>query len=198
MFFYYCFVLYLKNKYMPVKACQLNWEPWYKWGDQGACYTYTMWDKQSRDEAKAKAEKQGRAIEKEEKTTNKDLKMQIIKTDNSFNTVLFVALVPFEIDRNGDIITDVEITKTAHDFVRNLSEKAVNVDHEDETDLETAEFVESFIAPVDIQVGLETIPKGSWVVGIKFDDDTYKAIIDWDFVGISIEWFGKREEMMKG
>lgn len=185
---------------MPVKACQLNWEPWYKWGDQGACYTYKMWDKQSRDEARAKAEKQGRTIEsKVDKTeTTKDFKMQIIKTDNSFNTVLFVALVPFEIDRNGDIITDVEITKTAHDFVRNLSEKAVNVDHEDETDLETAEFVESFIAPVDIQVGLETIPKGSWVVGIKFDDDTYKAIIDWDFVGISIEWFGKREEIMKG
>ena len=67
--------------------------------------------------------------------------------------------MPFEIDRNGDIITDVEITKTAHDFVKNLGDKAVNVDHEEETDLETAEFVESFIAPVDIQVGLETIPK---------------------------------------
>lgn len=118
---------------------------------------------------------------------DKDKKMQIIKTDNGFNTVLFVALVPLEVDRNGDMITEEEITKTAHDFVMNLSKKAVNVDHEDDTEIKTAEFVESFIAPVEIQVGLETIPKGSWVVGIKFDDDTYKAIQDGDFVGISIE-----------
>jgi len=82
----------------------------------------------------------------------KDQKIQIIKTDNRFNTVLFVALVPFETDRNGDVITDDEITKTAHDFVRNLNTKAVNVDHESETDIETAEFVESFIAPVEIPV----------------------------------------------
>lgn len=88
----------------------------------------------------------------EKKESQMDMKMQIIKTDNSFNTVLFVALVPFEQDRNGDIISDTEITKTAHDFVMNLSKKAVNVDHEKNTDIQTAEFVESFIAPVDIQV----------------------------------------------
>lgn len=86
-------------------------------------------------------------------------KIQIIKTDNSFNTVLFVALVPFEVDRNGDIITQDEITKTAHEFVRNLSKKVVNVDHEDDTEIRTAEYVESFIAPVEIQVGFETIPQ---------------------------------------
>jgi len=78
--------------------------------------------------------------------------MKIIKTDNCFNTVLFVALVPFEIDRNGDIITDEEITKTAHDFVKNLASKSVNVDHTEDTEIKTAEFVESFIAPVDIPV----------------------------------------------
>ena len=124
-----------------------------------------------------------------------DKKMQIIKTDNGFNTVLFVALVPLEVDRNWDIITEQEITKTAHDFVMNLSKKAVNVDHEDDTEIKTAEFVESFIAPVEIQVWFETIPKGSWVIGIKFDDETYKAIQDGDFVGISIEWYWAREEV---
>lgn len=103
---------------------------------------------------------QGREIEQEKSKIEKNAnKMQIIKTDNGFNTVLFVALVPFEIDRNGDIITEEEITKTAHDFVRNLSKKSVNVDHQEDTDITTAEFVESFVAPVTIPVGLETIPK---------------------------------------
>lgn len=125
----------------------------------------------------------------------KDKTMQIIKSDNSFNTILFVALVPMEIDRNGDMITEAEITKTAHDFVRNLSKKKVNVDHESDTDIATAEFVESFVAPVEINVWLETIPKGSWVVGIKFDDDTYSAIQNGDFVGISIEGVGIKEEI---
>lgn len=182
---------------MPVKTCRLDGKPWYKWGDSGKCYTYTSWNKNSRENARAKAEEQGRAIEVNKKETQKDLKMQIIKTDNSFNTVLFVALVPFETDRNGDVITDIEITKTAHDFVRNLAKKKVNVDHESDTDIDDAEFVESFIAPVDIPVWLETIPEWAWVVGIRFDDDTYKAIQDGDFVGISIEWFGQREEMMR-
>ena len=126
-----------------------------------------------------------------------DQKVQIIKTDNSFNTVLFVALVPFETDRNGDIITDEEITKTAHDFVKNLSKKKVNVDHGkgSDSDIDTAHYVESYIAPVDIQVGLNIIPQGSWIIGIQFDDETYKRIKDGDFVGISMEGKGSRSEM---
>lgn len=121
-------------------------------------------------------------------------KIQIIKTDNSFNTVLFVALVPDEVDRNWDIITLEEITKTAHEFMSNVNDKSLNVDHND-WEIIKAEFVESFVAPVEIPVGLETIPKGSWVVWIKFDDDTYKAIQDWDFVWISIQWKWIREEI---
>lgn len=182
-----------------IQACRINDEPWYKYGESGTCYTYIFGDQKSREDAKTQAEMQGREIEQEktkiEKTSSK---MQIIKTDNGFNTVLFVALVPFEIDRNGDIITEEEITKTAHDFVRNLSKKKVNVDHEKDTDIQTAEFVESFVAPVTIPVGLETIPKGSWVVGIKFDDETYQKIQDGEFVGISIEGVGQREEISKG
>lgn len=126
----------------------------------------------------------------------KDQQIQIIKTDDSFNTVLFVALVPNEMDRNWDYITEHEITKTAHDFMINLHEKRVNVDHQKETDIEDAKFVESFIAPVDIHVWMEIIPKWSWVVGIRFDSATYQEILEWDFVGISIEWFGTRQEIV--
>jgi len=162
---------------MAVKTCRID-------GND-----YTSGDKTSREEAKIKAEKQGVLMNKEQSND-----MQIIKTDNSFNTVLFVALAPDEEDRNGDTITLEEITKTAHDFVLNLSKKAVNVDHEEGTDIQTAEFVESFVAPVSIKVGKSKIPSWSWVVGIRFDDETYKAIVDGDFVGISIEGRGVREE----
>lgn len=183
---------------MAVKTCTVNGKPWYKGGD-GICHIYTMGDKEDRQSAKDLAMADDEKMTKQEieqpQIQKSDKTMKIIKTDNGFNTVLFVALTPEETDRNWDVITVEEITKTAHDFVRNLTKKAVNVDHQDDTEIETAEFVESFIAPVDIAVGLETIPEWSWVVGIKFDDTTYQAIKDGDFVGISIEWYGNREQV---
>lgn len=39
---------------MPVKRCNLNGKPGWKWGDSGICYTGT--------EAKQKAERQGIAV----------------------------------------------------------------------------------------------------------------------------------------
>ena len=44
---------------MPVKSCQINNEPGYKWGDQGKCYAYTPGDEESKVEAKKKAIAQG-------------------------------------------------------------------------------------------------------------------------------------------
>jgi len=48
---------------MPVKRCSKNGKPGYKWGDSGVCYTYTSGNKNSRERAKKKALKQGRAVE---------------------------------------------------------------------------------------------------------------------------------------
>lgn len=48
---------------MPLKRCYKNGRPGYKWGDEGKCYTYKPGDKASRERAKEKARKQGKAIE---------------------------------------------------------------------------------------------------------------------------------------
>lgn len=48
---------------MPLKRSTRNGKPCYKWGDRGKCYPYTSGDKKSRERAKVKAMKQGRAIE---------------------------------------------------------------------------------------------------------------------------------------
>ncbi len=48
---------------MPVKPCQTNGKPGYKWGDNGKCYPYTPGDRKSQTEARLRAETQGRAIE---------------------------------------------------------------------------------------------------------------------------------------
>lgn len=93
-------------------------------------------------------------------------------------------------DRNGDIISEDEIIKTAHNFMENISEKFLNIDHTENTKIEKSKyaFVENFIAPNDIIVGESIVKKGSWYVGIKFfDEELYKSVINGDFVGVSME-----------
>ena len=48
---------------MPIKKCQIDNKPGFKWGDEGTCYPYTQGNKKERDEAANKAARQGRAIE---------------------------------------------------------------------------------------------------------------------------------------
>jgi len=47
---------------MPIKNCQINSEPGYKWGTQGKCYAYDPDDSASKEEAKKKAIAQGVSI----------------------------------------------------------------------------------------------------------------------------------------
>ena len=44
---------------MPIKECQNNGEPGFKWGDSGKCYTYDPKNKGSRRNAKKEAITQG-------------------------------------------------------------------------------------------------------------------------------------------
>ena len=48
---------------MPVQSCNADGSPGFKWGESGKCYTYTSGDEQGKARAKAKAGKQGAAIE---------------------------------------------------------------------------------------------------------------------------------------
>ena len=47
---------------MPVESCRIDGKPGYKFGEYGACYTYTTGNKASRNAAYSKAVKQGQAI----------------------------------------------------------------------------------------------------------------------------------------
>ena len=47
---------------MPIKRCELNGEPGFKWGDMGKCYTYDPDSLSEKQKARKKALKQGIAI----------------------------------------------------------------------------------------------------------------------------------------
>lgn len=48
---------------MPVESCQQAGRPGFRWGKEGTCYTYLPGDESARERARARAERQGRAIE---------------------------------------------------------------------------------------------------------------------------------------
>lgn len=47
---------------MPVQRCTINGKPGFRWGSSGKCYGYTAGNSASRNRARNKAERQGRAV----------------------------------------------------------------------------------------------------------------------------------------
>lgn len=96
---------------------------------------------------------------------------KIIKTDNSHQTATFVILEPNSVDFNEQIISEEKIIKTAHEFMENLTQKYVNINHTEDSKQDDVKYVESFISPVDLVLGDATIKKDSWLVAFKFSDE---------------------------
>jgi hypothetical protein len=78
--------------------------------------------------------------------------IKLFKTNDTHKTVSFCILTPDIEDGNGDVISADEVVKTAHDFGINMSEKFLNVDYKDGTEISKDKyaFVENFIASNDI------------------------------------------------
>lgn len=126
---------------------------------------------------------------------------RIIKTETTNQTATFVILEPGVIDLNGQEISEEEIIKTAHEFVINITEKYVNVNHQKNTDQDDVIFVESYVSPIDMEISDETIKKGTWLVAFKFlSADKWQMLLDGDITGVSMEgtgWVEKSAEQIE-
>lgn len=126
---------------------------------------------------------------------------RIIKTETSNQTATFVILEPGVMDLNGQEISEEEIIKTAHEFMMNLTEKYVNVNHEAKTEQDDVIFVESYVSPVEMDIADEKIKKGTWLVAFKFlSADKWQMLIDGDITGVSMEgtgWVEKTAEQVE-
>jgi hypothetical protein len=68
---------------MPIKKCQEDNKPGYKWGDAGKCYIYNPNDENSIKESKKKAMAQGVAIGDFQSNPISDFKAKHIIKDSS-------------------------------------------------------------------------------------------------------------------
>lgn len=126
---------------------------------------------------------------------------RIIKTETTNQTATFVILEPGVVDLNGQEISEDEIIKTAHEFMMNLPEKYVNLNHSKNTEQDDVIFVESYISPMDMELSDEKIKKGTWLVAFKFlSADKWQMVLDGDITGVSMEgtwWVEKTAEQVE-
>lgn len=104
---------------------------------------------------------------------------------------LYVVLEPEVVDAHGDIISETEIRKACHNFNQSLAQ--ANLFHL----LPTTSFsvVESYISPVDMQVGEQIIKSGTWLANLQFSDTLWEDVKAGKFSGVSIGAMGIREEI---
>lgn len=120
--------------------------------------------------------------------------VQIAKVDDSKRIVIGVVYQPDTPDAHDDQMTADEIEKAAHLFMEN--QHTYNIDKQHDLETDKGYVVESYIAPCDMEIGEQTIIKGSWVAGVKvMDDETWDAIQKGEITGFSMWGIGKREEI---
>lgn len=118
----------------------------------------------------------------DEPTFQKEVKVFINKEDDAQKLVYGVVYEPDKLDSHDDFMTAAEIEKAAHGFLKD----ARNIDTQHDFESGVGEVVESYIAPIDMEIGEETITKGSWVLVTKASDEIWEAVQKGEYTGYSL------------
>ncbi|AGK52026.1 hypothetical protein B1NLA3E_01210 [Bacillus sp. 1NLA3E] len=114
-------------------------------------------------------------------TFQKEVKI-IMKSEDEQQLVYGVVYEPDVADAHDDIMNADEIEKAAHKFMKDFR----NIDTQHDFERGAGELVESYIAPVDMDIDGEIITKGSWVMVTKATDDIWESIKKGEFTGYSM------------
>ncbi len=118
----------------------------------------------------------------------KKTNIPIIKQANEeLKQATFLVLSPDEVDLHGDVYDANEVRKACHNF--NTYCRKANLLHLFDTD--TFSVVESYIAPVGMQMGDTIIKAGSWLAVIQVSESEdgvtlWEGIKAGEYTGVSI------------
>lgn len=117
---------------------------------------------------------------------------RILKTDTENHFVTGIVYEPMVEDSQGNYMTEAEITKAAHWFMKNGGD--VDLQHCFKK-CEGAEVVESYIAKCDMEIGDQEVKKGTWVMTMEITDaDVWKSIQKGEITGFSMGGAGVYSE----
>lgn len=114
-------------------------------------------------------------------TFQKNVKI-ITKAEDEQQLVYGVVYEPDVEDAHGDSMTASEIEKSAHTFLKDFR----NIDTQHDFEAGAGELVESYVAPVDMDIDGEIITKGSWVIVTKATEEIWEAIKKGEYTGYSM------------
>lgn len=111
-------------------------------------------------------------------------KLQVVKSTNEeLKQATFIVMVPDEVDLHGDIISEDEVRKACFNFNKHC--RSPNLFHVVKT--ASFEFAESYVSPVEFQLGEKTVKKGTWLATVQVNDDTlWELIKSGEVNGLSI------------
>lgn len=127
----------------------------------------------------------------------KKTNIPIIKQANEeLKQATFLVLSPDEVDLHGDVYDANEVRKACHNF--NTYCRKANLLHLFDTD--TFSVVESYIAPVSMQMGDTIIKAGSWLAVIQVSESEdgvalWEGIKSGDFNGLSVQCTANTEDV---
>lgn len=117
-----------------------------------------------------------------QKTVKKEIYAEIIKADEDKRLVYGVVLEPNGVDAQNDTVRPEEIEHAAHVYLQ--ESRVIGDSHKGKA---RANVVESYIAPIDFEMGSQKVAKGSWVMAIKIQDsETWLKVKRGHFTGFSI------------
>lgn len=127
--------------------------------------------------------------EKNTQSVEKSWSVSLIKQEDK-RLVYGIVLEPETVDAQGDIVSAAEIEESAHGFM--LESQVIGRDHEQTA---PARIVESYIAPADLTIGGQSVRKGSWVMGVKVQDDAFwEQVKNGEYTGFSIGAYANRRK----
>lgn len=113
---------------------------------------------------------------------------RIIKADAETHEVTGIVYEPMTEDTDGNYMTEEEIVKAAHWFMKNSG--GVDLQHSFEP-LEGAYVAESHVARCEEEIGGQKIAKGTWVMTMDIDDpEIFEKIEKGELTGFSMGGVG--------
>jgi DNA adenine methylase len=119
----------------------------------------------------------------------------ISKLSKDKQLITGVVLVPDQVDAHGDIIPAEVIEEAAHNFLAAYnSTTTMGLMHKDMSP--PIDLVESYIAPMDMVLGSQTVKAGSWIITARVNDASiWKKVKEGKLTGFSIGGTAKVQDL---
>ncbi|QPI66388.1 hypothetical protein IR194_07790 [Exiguobacterium sp. PBE] len=129
-------------------------------------------------------------MKSDEQQPNVEQTVRVVKSDAAEQILYGVVYEPLVKDAHDDYMTADDIEKAAHMFLKDYRQ----IDKQHDFVSQVGEVIESYISPVDFTMGDELVTKGTWVMAVKVDDETWQAAQDGLFTGFSLAGYGNVEK----